>query len=110
MALCLLIRSLIKYKPKTLDANKDYTIQFNCNEKSSANIKFNLDGAEVEIDANIGVNQLFIKSPTELSTYMLNVSGEGDKISDVMLIEGEIIQTPNYFEDINGKRFEIKNK
>lgn len=90
----------LKYKHIALEPNEDYLIQFNCKEKSSTNIKFDLDGSQSEIEANIGTNQLIINSPEKLSTYRLNVSGEGNKISDVMLIKGISRQSLEYFDGI----------
>ena len=91
----------LRYKPIALETNKEYTIQFNCSKKSDTNIKFVLGGAEGELEATVGVNHINITTPEELpSDDRLYISGQGNKISDVMLIEGDMKQYPNYFDGI----------
>lgn len=84
--------------PSQLQANKEYTLQFECKEKGDNSIKFSLGGAEKEIDATLGVNHINITTLNELSNNDLVLSGQGNKISDVMLIEGDMKQYPNYFD------------
>ena len=81
----------MNYKPITLEPNKKYTIQFKCEKVSEDEIKFNLGGAEVSIQAVTGLNSLNITTPLELSSDRLNIIGYSDKISNVMLFIGEII-------------------
>ena len=89
-----------KYKPTKLENNMIYTVQFECKEKSDVNIKFDLGGAEEEIEATIGINHLTITTPMELSSDRLFISGEGNVISNVMLVKGEMVQYPNYFDGV----------
>ena len=88
----------LRYKPIALETNKEYTIQFNCSKNSDTNIKFNLGGAEKELKAIIGVNHIDITTPKELSSDRLYIFGQGNKVSDVMLINGNMKQYPEYFE------------
>lgn len=83
-----------------LNNNTDYTIQFKCNYKGYKPIKFNLCGSEKEVDAVLGVNHINITTPNELSDSKLELSGAGNKVADVMLIEGDMKQYPNYFDGI----------
>ena len=91
----------LRYKPIALEPNKEYTIQFNCSKKSDTNIKFVLGGAEGELKATVGVNHINITTPEELSSDdRLYISGQGNKISDVMLVNGNMKQYPEYFDSI----------
>jgi hypothetical protein len=86
--------------PSQLQANKEYTLQFECKEKGDKPIKFNLGGAEKDVDVTPGLNHINITTPNELSNNDLELSGQGSKISDVMVIEGDMKQYPNYFDGV----------
>ena len=90
----------LNYKPIALEPNRKYTIQFKCEKVSEDEIKFNLGGTEVSMQAVTGLNSLNITTPLELSSDRLNITGYSDKISNVMLFMGEVKQSPNYFDAI----------
>ena len=95
---------LTRYKPSTLETNTDYTVQFECKEKSDKKIKLNLGGLEKEVDAIVGLNHVSITTPNEIDTSLykdrLFLSGVGNKVDNVMVVEGEMNQYPNYFEGV----------
>ncbi len=96
----LLKSDITRYKPIALEANKDYTVQFDCKENSDVSIKLNLGGFEKEVDATVGVNHVSVTTPDVLSKDRLYLSGEGNKVADVMLMSGDVKQYPNYFDGI----------
>ena len=96
----LLESDLTRYKPSTLETNTDYTVQFECKEKSNKKIKLNLGGSEKEVEAVIGLNHVSITTPNELSKDKLFLSGVGNKVDNVMVVKGEMNQYPEYFEGI----------
>ena len=94
----------VRYKPSTLETDTDYTIQFECLEKSDKKLKLNLGGAKKEIDPVIGVNHVSITTPSEINTDLykdrLFLSGAENKVDNVMVVKGEMNQYPNYFEGL----------
>lgn len=96
----LLQSDVVKYKPSILKSDTEYTLQFNCKEKGDKPIKLNLGGAEKEVEAILGVNHVNITTPSELSHNELELSGIGNKVSEVMVIDGVINQYPNYFDGV----------
>ncbi|MBP3930463.1 MAG: hypothetical protein J6D47_12980, partial [Peptostreptococcaceae bacterium] len=97
----LLESDTVRYKPSSLEADTDYTIQFECKEKSDKKVKLNLGGSEKEVDAIVGLNHVSITTPSEIDTSLykdrLFLSGVGNKVADVIVAKGEMNQYPNYF-------------
>ena len=101
----LLLKSdIVRYKPSALETNTDYTVQFECKEKSDKKVKLNLGGSEKEVDAIVGLNHVSITTPNEIDTSLykdrLFLSGVGNKVDNVMVVKGEMNQYPNYFEGV----------
>ena len=90
-------RNLINLKK--IKANTDYTVQLKCNEKGNKPIKINLCGKEKDIDATIGVNHVNITT-NELNDNKLELSGEGNIVSEIIVVEGEMNQYPEYFNGV----------
>lgn len=85
---------------KELNTDTNYTIQFKCSEKSDNPVKFNLCGTEKEVDMPIGVNHVSIATSNSLTNNQLELSGAGNTVSEVMVVEGEMNQYPEYFEGV----------
>lgn len=96
----LLESDTVRYKPSALEIDTDYTIQFECKEKSDKKVKLNLGGTEKEVDAEVGLNHVSITTPSELSKDRLFLSGAGNKVSDVIVVKGEMNQYPGYFNGV----------
>lgn len=96
----LLESDTVRYKPSVLETNTDYTVQFECKEKSNKKIKLNLGGSEKEVDAIVGLNHVSITTPNELSKDRLFLSGIGNKVDNVMVVKGEMNQHPEYFDGV----------
>ena len=85
---------------KELNTDTDYTMQFNCTKKGNKPITVNLCGTEKEVDVPVGVNHISITTPSSLVNSRLELGGDGNVVSDIMLFEGEINQYPNYFDSV----------
>ena len=100
----LLESDTVRYKPSALETDTDYTVQFECKEKSDKKVKLNLGGTEKEVDAEVGLNHVSITTPSEIdvNTYKdrLFLSGVGNKVDNVMVIKGEMNQYPEYFDGV----------
>ena len=96
----LLESDTVRYKPSVLETDTDYTIQFECKEKSDKKVKLNLGGTEKEVDVEVGLNHVSITTPSELSKDRLFLSGAGNKVSDVIVNKGEMNQYPEYFNGV----------
>lgn len=111
----LLESNIHKYDVVELKTNEKYTMQFNCIEKSDNPIKLDLDGIAKNVNPTLGLNHIEI-STGSISDNLLKLSGSGNKISDIMVVEGDMKQYPEYFDGIqsvgvleNGKyRIDIK--
>lgn len=90
-------RNLINLRK--MKSNTDYTLQLKCNKKGNKPIKINLCGKEKDIDATIGVNHINVTT-NELNGNNLELSGEGNVVSEIIVIEGEMNQYPSYFDGI----------
>lgn len=84
---------------RKIKSNTDYTLQLKCNEKGNKPIKINLCGKEKDIDATIGVNHVNITT-NELNDNKLELSGEGNIVSEIIVVEGEMNQYPEYFNGV----------
>lgn len=97
----LLESDTVRYKPSVLETDTDYTIQFECKEKSDKKVKLNLGGTEKEVDVEVGLNHVSITTPSEIDTSLykdrLFLSGVGNKVADVIVNKGEMNQYPSYF-------------
>lgn len=100
----LLESDTVRYKPSVLVTDTDYTIQFECKEKSDKKVKLNLGGTEKEVDVEVGLNHVSITTPSEIDTSLykdrLFLSGAGNKVADVIVNKGEMNQYPEYFNGI----------
>lgn len=96
----LLESDTVRYKPSVLETDTDYTIQFECKEKSDKKVKLNLGGTEKEVDVEVGLNHVSITTPSELSQDRLFLSGAGNKVSDIIVNKGEMNQYPEYFNGV----------
>ena len=96
----LLESDTVRYKPSSLEADTDYTVQFECKEKSDKKVKLNLGGTEKEVDATVGLNHVSITTPSELSKDRLYLSGAGNKVADIIVAKGEMNQYPEYFNGV----------
>ena len=100
----LLESDTVRYKPSVLETDTDYTIQFECKEKSDKKVKLNLGGAEKEVDVEVGLNHVSITTPSEIDTSLykdrLFLSGVGNKVADVIVNKGEMNQYPGYFNGV----------
>ena len=89
-----------RYKPTSLKSNTEYTVQFECKEKGDKKVVLNLGGTKKEFDATVGLNHVSITTPNELSKDRLFLSGVGNKVDNVMVVEGEMNQYPSYFDGV----------
>lgn len=100
----LLESDTVRYKPSALETDTDYTVQFECKEKSDKKVKLNLGGAEKEVDVEVGLNHVNITTPSEIDTSLykdrLFLSGAGNKVADVIVNKGEMNQYPGYFNGV----------
>ena len=85
---------------RKIKSNTDYTLQLKCNEKGDKPIKINLCGEEKDVDMPIGVNHINITTSNELKNNKLELSGEGNVVSEIMVTEGEMNQYPSFFDDV----------
>lgn len=90
-------RNLINLRK--MKSNTDYTLQLKCNKKGNKPIKINLCGKEKDIDATIGVNHINVTT-NELNDNSLELSGEGNIVSEIIVVEGEMNQYPSYFNGV----------
>lgn len=90
-------RNLINLRK--MKSNTDYTLQLKCNKKGNKPIKINLCGKEKDIDATIGVNHINVTT-NELNDNNLELSGEGNVVSEIIVVEGEMNQYPEYFDGV----------
>lgn len=100
----LLESDTVRYKPSALETDTDYTVQFECKEKSDKKVKLNLGGTEKEVDVEVGLNHVSITTPSEIDTSLykdrLFLSGVGNKVADVIVAKGEMNQYPRYFNGV----------
>ena len=86
--------------PAILKPSTKYSIVANSYSNSHANsaINFNLGGATAS--TTVGNRVTTITTPSTLSNELLTMSGRGNKLNNVMVIEGDVAGDEPYFEGI----------
>ena len=86
--------------PVILKPSTKYSIVANSYSNSHTNsaINFNLGGATAS--TTVGNRVTTITTPSTLSNELLTMSGRGNKLNHVMVIEGEVVGDEPYFEGI----------
>ena len=86
--------------PVILKPSTKYSIVANSysNGHTNSPINFNLGGATAT--TTVGNRVTAIATPSTLSNELLTMSGRGNKLSNVMVIEGEVVGDEPYFEGI----------
>lgn len=86
--------------PVILKPSTKYSIVTNSYSNSHTNsaIKFNLGGATAS--TTVGNRVTTITTPSTLSNELLTMSGRGNKLNNVMVIEGDVVGDEPYFEGI----------
>lgn len=84
--------------PVILKPSTKYSIVANSysNNHTNSAIKFNLGGATAS--ATVGNRVTTITTPSTLSNELLTMSGRGNKLNNVMVIEGDVVGNESYFE------------
>ena len=86
--------------PVILKPSTKYSIVSNSYSNSHTNsaINFNLGGATAS--TTVGNRVTTITTPSTLSNELLTMSGRGNKLNNVMVIEGDVVGDEPYFEGI----------
>ena len=86
--------------PVILKPSTKYSIVANSYSNSHTNsaINFNLGGATAT--TTVGNRVTAITTPSTLSNELLTMSGRGNKLNNVMVIEGDVVGDEPYFEGI----------
>lgn len=86
--------------PVILKPSTKYSIVANSysNNHTNSAIKFNLGGATAS--TTVGSRVTAITTPSTLSNELLTMSGRGNKLNNVMVIEGDVAGDESYFEGI----------
>ena len=86
--------------PVILKPSTKYSIVANSysNNHTNSTISFNLGGATVS--TTVGKRVTTITTPSTLSNELLTMSGRGNKLNNVMVIEGDVVGDEPYFEGI----------
>lgn len=86
--------------PVILKPSTKYSIVANSysNNHTNSAINFNLGGATTS--TTVGNRVTTITTPSVLSNELLTMSGRGNKLNNVMVIEGDVVGDEPYFEDI----------
>lgn len=84
--------------PVILKPSTKYSIVANSysNGHTNSAINFNLGGATVS--TTVGNRVTTITTPSTLSNELLTMSGRGNKLNNVMVIEGDVVGDEPYFE------------
>ena len=91
----------IKYTPTKLKPNTLYTVQLNYIPSDITTISANLGGTIQDIDISEGdYTSIEITTPSNLATGYLELIGRGIQVSNVMLFNDSITQTPEYFDGV----------
>lgn len=86
--------------PVILKPSTKYSIVANSysNGHTNAAINFNLGGATAS--TTVGNRVTMVTTPSTLSNELLTMSGKGNKLNNVMVIEGDVVGDEPYFEGI----------
>lgn len=86
--------------PVILKPSTKYSIVANSysNGHTNSAINFNLGGATAS--TTVGSRVTTITTPSALSNELLTMSGRGNKLNNVMVIEGDVVGDEPYFEGI----------
>ena len=86
--------------PVILKPSTKYSIVANSysNNHTNSAINFNLGGATAS--TTVGNRVTTITTPSTLSNELLTMSGRGNKLNNVMVIEGDVVGDEPYFEGI----------
>ncbi|MBP3907505.1 MAG: hypothetical protein J6D33_01075, partial [Turicibacter sp.] len=86
--------------PVILKPSTKYSIVVNSysNDHTNSAINFNLGGATAS--TTVGSRVTTITTPSTLSNELLTMSGRGNKLNNVMVIEGDVAGDEPYFEGI----------
>ena len=86
--------------PVIIKPSTKYSIVVNSysNGHTNSAINFNLGGATVS--TTVGNRVTTITTPSTLSNELLTMSGRGNKLNNVMVIEGDVVGDEPYFEGI----------
>ena len=86
--------------PVILKPSTKYSIVANSysNDHTNSAINFNLGGATAS--TTVGSRVTTITTPSTLSNELLTMSGRGNKLNNVMVIEGDVAGDEPYFEGI----------
>lgn len=84
--------------PVILKPSTKYSIVANSysNDHTNSAINFNLGGATAS--TTVGSRVTTITTPSTLSNELLTMSGRGNKLNNVMVIEGDVVGDEPYFE------------
>lgn len=96
--------------PVMLKPSTKYSIVANSydNNHTSSAINFNLGGATAS--ATVGNRVTTVTTPSALGNNLLTMSGKGNKLNNVMVIEGDVVGDEPYFEGIcDAKSPVVKN-
>ena len=86
--------------PVILKPSTKYSIVANSysNNHTNSTINFNLGGATAS--TTVGNRVTTITTPSTLTSELLTMSGRGNKLNNVMVIEGDVVGDEPYFEGI----------
>ena len=86
--------------PVILKPSTKYSIVANSysNNHTNSPINFNLGGATAS--TTVGNRVTMVTTPSTLSNELLTMSGKGNKLNNVMVIEGDVVGDEPYFEGI----------
>ena len=99
-----------KYRPMSLSANTKYTVFLD--SVGDNDIKVELGGKVETITPSMehGQNKVIITTPSTLSHNDLYVSGAGSNVKNVMLMQNEITQSPEYIDSIQSVGENVENE
>lgn len=93
--------NIAKYKPLELLPDTKYTLLVDAMGGENDIVNVDLGGATNRFKPTqytYGKNKVSITTPSTLSTDYLSIYGETNKVKDIMLIQGDVNQHPEYFD------------